>query len=39
MTMLHIYEPRDQWLNAILLGLIVVLSVILVIPSRLGERT
>ncbi|KJK33720.1 hypothetical protein UK23_45030 [Lentzea aerocolonigenes] len=33
LTMLHMYEPRDQWLNAILLGLTVVLSVILVIPS------
>ncbi|MET9633699.1 hypothetical protein ABZX92_40200 [Lentzea sp. NPDC006480] len=34
LTMLHVYEPRDQWLNAIFLGLTVVLSVILVIPSR-----
>ena len=34
LTMLHVYEPRDQWLNAVLLGLLVVLSVILVVPSR-----
>ncbi|HEX8870562.1 MAG TPA: hypothetical protein VF821_33155 [Lentzea sp.] len=34
LTMLHMYEPRDQWLNAIVLGLTVVLSVVLVIPSR-----
>jgi hypothetical protein len=33
MTMLHMYEPRDQWLNAVLLALLVVLSIILVIPS------
>ncbi|MEU0882242.1 hypothetical protein ABZ345_26800 [Lentzea sp. NPDC005914] len=32
LTMLHVYEPRDQWLNAILLGLTVVLSVVLVVP-------
>lgn len=34
MTMLHMYEPRDQWLNAVVLALLVVLSIILVIPSR-----
>lgn len=34
LTMLHMYEPRDQWLNAVLLALLVVLSIILVIPSR-----
>ncbi|MFS8103079.1 hypothetical protein LFM09_38725 [Lentzea alba] len=34
LTMLHMYEPRDQWLNAVLLGLLVVLSVILVIQPR-----
>lgn len=34
LTMLHMYEPRDQWLNAVLLGLTAMLSVVLVIPSR-----
>lgn len=38
LTMLHMYEPRDQWLNAVLLGLLVVLSIILVIPSGMVER-
>ncbi|MFD9700981.1 hypothetical protein [Lentzea sp. NPDC059081] len=34
LTMLHMYEPRDQVLNVLALGLTVVLSVVLVIPSR-----
>ncbi|MDX8035306.1 hypothetical protein SK803_34285 [Lentzea sp. BCCO 10_0856] len=34
LTMLHMYEPRDQVLNVVLLSLLVVLSLILVIPSR-----
>lgn len=34
MTMLHMYEPRDQVLNVVTLALLVVVSVILVIPSR-----
>ncbi|WP_394619420.1 hypothetical protein JNUCC0626_10070 [Lentzea sp. JNUCC 0626] len=34
LTMLHMYEPRDQVLNVVLLSLLVVLSVILVIPDR-----
>ncbi|MGW6936017.1 hypothetical protein ACWGE0_38580 [Lentzea sp. NPDC054927] len=34
LTMLHMYEPRDQVLNLVLLSLLVVISLILVIPSR-----
>ncbi|HEX7303071.1 hypothetical protein [Lentzea sp.] len=34
LTMLHVYEPRDQVLNALALGLVLVLSVVLVLPSR-----
>jgi heme/copper-type cytochrome/quinol oxidase subunit 4 len=34
LTMLHMYEPRDQVLNVLALGLTVVLSVVLVVPSR-----
>ncbi|WP_329791666.1 hypothetical protein V1227_07005 [Lentzea sp. DG1S-22] len=34
LRMLHVYEPRDQVLNAVLLSLGVVLSAVLVIPSR-----
>lgn len=34
LTMLHMYEPRDQVLNVLVLGLTVVLSVVLVVPSR-----
>ncbi|MET9224311.1 hypothetical protein [Lentzea sp. NPDC003310] len=33
LTMLHMYEPRDQVLNVVLLGLLVVVSVILVLPG------
>lgn len=34
LTMLHMYEPRDQVLNAVLLGLLVVTSIVLVVPAR-----
>lgn len=34
LTMLHMYEPRDQVLNVVLLSLLVVVSFILVLPSR-----
>lgn len=37
LTMLHMYEPRDQWLDAITLGLAVVLSVSQVIPAKLAN--
>jgi hypothetical protein len=34
LTMLHMYEPRDQVLNVVVLALMVVVSIILAIPSR-----
>ena len=34
MTMLHMYEPRDQILNVVLLSLLVILSIVLVVPGR-----
>jgi hypothetical protein len=34
--MLHMYEPRDQVLNVIVLGLLVVAPVILLVPAGRG---
>lgn len=38
LAMLHMYEPRDQVLNVLVLGLSVVLPVVLVVPSRTRSR-